>query len=187
MNKLQEYLRKEFQFTDQQIADISECFTLKSFKKKEFFLKQGQHCKSIAFIENGSFLYYQNLDGEEKVCDFAFETDWITQYKSLLNNTPSDTNIMALSAAQIYIMNMDKMRTISSSIPKVQLMRSTMAEQYFTKSNQRATNLATLDAKGRYEALLKDIPTIHQRVPQYYIASYLGIKPQSLSRIRAER
>ena len=140
-----------------------------------------------AYVEEGSFLYYQLIEGEEKVCDFAFEADWITQYKSLLGKIPSEISIRALEDARVLCLNMDDMAALSEELPTVNLIRSTLAEQYFTKSTQRAANLTNLDAKGRYQALLQEMPMIHQRVPQYYIASYLGIKPQSLSRIRAEK
>lgn len=127
------------------------------------------------------------MNGEESVCDFAFENDWVTQYKSLLSNIPSEIGIRALEDAQVFYLDIAKMDTLSQEMPTVNIIRSTLAEQYFTKSTQRATNLTNLDAKARYEVLLDDMPFIHQRVPQYHIASYLGIKPQSLSRIRADK
>jgi len=186
MTKLETYLKAHFKFSEAEIAKILDCFTQEVIPKKDFFLKEGQHCKRIGFIEKGTFIYFQLLDGEEKVCDFAFEDDWITQYESLLKQTPSEMNIQSLDYSQVLMMDMEKMDVLSEEMPGVNKIRSTMAEQYFTKSNQRATNLTTLDAKGRYVALLEEMPDIHQRVPQYNIASYLGIKPQSLSRIRAE-
>ncbi len=96
-------------------------------------------------------------------------------------------SIKSLEDSELILMNLDKITALSIELPKINLMRSSLVEQYFTKSTQRATNLTNLDAKDRYKALLKEIPTIHERVPQYYIASYLGIKPQSLSRVRAKK
>jgi len=187
MNNLTTYISSKFNFSDAETQSIVHCFTPNTIIKKDYFLKEGQYCKSIAFVEKGSFIYFQNIDGEEKICDFAFENDWISQYKSLLGNLPSDITIQSMENSEIWLMDMEKMETLSNEMPKVNLIRSTMAEQYFTKSTQRATNLTTLDAKSRYIALLEEIPFIHQRVPQYHIASYLGIKPQSLSRIRSEK
>ncbi len=187
MINLRKYLSTTFEFSLSEIEQIATCFAIKKLKKKDFFLKSGQYCQSVAFVEKGSFIYYQNIEGEEKICDFAFEDDWVTYYKSLLGKIPADINIKALEDAEIYLLNFEKIRELSNDIPKVLQMRSMMAEQYFTKSAQRAANLTTLDAKGRYEALLDEMPHIHQRVPQYHIASYLGIKPQSLSRIRAQK
>ncbi len=187
MKNLFPYIKTSFDFSQAETDQIISCFELMEVKKKDFFLKSGQFCKHVAFVEKGSFIYFQNIDGEEKICDFAFENDWVTYYKSLLGNIPADINIRALEDSEIYLLDMAKMKELSTTLPKVLTMRSTMAEQYFTKSAQRATDLTTLDAKGRYNALLEEIPFIHNRVPQYYIASYLGIKPQSLSRIRAQK
>ena len=96
-------------------------------------------------------------------------------------------SIKSLEDSELILMNLDKITALSIELPKINLMRSSLAEQYFTKSTQRATNLTNLDATDRYKALLKENPMIHERVPQYYIASYLGIKPQSLSRVRAKK
>ena len=187
MKIFESYIRTNFKFSDLETEKIIDCFTMKSIGKKDYFLRAGQYCKHVGFVEKGSFFYFEIVDGEEKVCDFAFENDWLTQYKSLLGNIPSDISIKALEDAEVLYMDMDKMNALSEEMPRVNLLRSTLAEQYFTKSTQRASNLTNLDAKGRYQALLEEMPSIHQRVPQYHIASYLGIKPQSLSRIRAEK
>lgn len=187
MHKLNKYIQLNFNFTQSETELIMECFAPKSLLKNEFFLKEGQYCKSVGFVENGCFVYFQNIDGEEKVCDFSFENDWITHYKSLLGNTPTEINIKSVQNSEIWIMDIKKIEILSHTLPKVNTIRAFMAEKYLTKSTQRASNLTNLAAKGRYNALLKEIPNIHQWVPQYYIASYLGIKPQSLSRIRAEK
>ena len=148
---------------------------------------EGQYCKEVGFVEEGVFIYYQIIDGDEKICDFAFENDWVTHYKSLLGGLPSELNIKALEKSKVLLLDMDKMEELGNKNPRVLTIRTSLAEEYFTKSTERASNLTNLDAKGRYEALLEEIPSIHQRVAQYHIASYLGIKPQSLSRIRAEK
>lgn len=185
MKNLTSYLTLNFSFSPSEMEQLLGCFTLGSLKKNEYYLKEGQYCKSVGFVEKGNFIYYEIVNGEEKICDFAFENDWVTHYKSLLGNLPSEISIKALENAELYILNLYKIELLSETLPKVNTIRTTLAEEYFTKSTQRATNLTNLDAKARYQALLKEIPFIHQRVPQYYIASYLGIKPQSLSRIRA--
>ncbi len=185
MNNLVAYLTSNFHFTPTEVASILTCFSSKTYQKNDFFLKEGQYCKNVIFVEKGVFMYYHQVDGDEKVCDFAFENDWVTYYKSLLGQLPSDMNIRALTAATVWLLDIQKMESLSKELPKVGTIRTSLAEAYFTKSTQRVTHLNHLDAKARYEILLRDMPSIHQRVPQYYIASYLGIKPQSLSRIRA--
>jgi len=185
MRNFQKFLQDNFTFSESEIADITACFSPKSLNKKEYFLREGEYCKNVAFVEKGAFLYYQIVDGDEKACDFAFEMDWITQYQSLLQGVPSELSIKALEHSDILYMNVEKMEALTARLPKVNMIRATLAEQYFTKSAKRATNLANLKAEDRYRILIEESPEIHQRVPQYHIASFLGIKPQSLSRIRA--
>ncbi len=187
MNKLKPYLQSNFSFSENEIEKMASCFVSKSLKKKEYFLRAGHYCKNVAFIEKGCFIYYEIIAGEEKVCDFAFENDWITQYNSLLNNTPSQFNICAIENAEILVMDVSKIAALSKSIPKIGMLRTELAENYFIESTKRASQLANLKAEERYETLLNEKPETFQRIPQYHIASYLGIKPQSLSRIRAKK
>lgn len=186
-NNLSTYLESKFRFSTEEIDLIKGCFTEKTIAKKDFFLKDGQVCKTIAFVEKGGFIFSQLVDGEEKICDFAFENNWVAQYKSLISQLPSEISIQASESSVVQVMDMDRMKALTQEMPSVQIIRATLAEEYFTKSTERAGNLINLDAKARYEALLDDLPDIHQRIPQYHIASFLGIKPQSLSRIRAEK
>ena len=185
MERLVEYLKNKFSFTEEEASQMLECFTSKRIHKGEFFLQEGQICKTIGFLDKGSFIYSENMDGDEKVCDFAFEEDWITQYESLLKSTPSDLNIQASENSHVLLMNMEKIDALSPSIPKINVLRASLAEEYFTNSAKRASQLANLQAEERYNILMEERPEINQRIPQYQIASYLGVKPQSLSRIRS--
>ena len=186
MNNFKSYIQSNFTFSEDELGKLLSCFTSKNYNKKDFFLKSGQYCKKVAFIEKGCFIYYEIIDGEEKVCDFAFENDWITQYNSLLNKVPSELNIRAIENAEVLIMDLPKIEELSESLPKIGMLRAKLAEQYFTESAKKASQLANLKAEERYKILLSEKPEALQRIPQYHIASYLGIKAQSLSRIRAK-
>lgn len=186
MEKLESFINSNFKFSKSELEKIFDCFESDSVGKKEYFLKEGQHCENVAFVDSGSFIYYEMIDGEEKIVDFAFENEWITDYKSLEDNVVSKKNIQSLEHARILVMDGDKMDLLSKEIPKVKEFRIALAEQYFTRSDQRKSNKTNLDVKDRYEALLKETPEIVQRIPQDYIASYLGIQTQALSRIRAQ-
>ena len=185
MELLKAYLNEHFQFSLEETEQIMECFNERSISKNDFFLKQGECCASVAFVAKGSFIYSQIIDGEEKVCDIALERDWITQYKSLLSNQPSDLFIKAVEESVIYWFSVKDMEKLVESMPKAGVIRTRLGEQYFIESAERAFNLANLKGEERYHLLLKQKPEIFQKVPQYYIASYLGVKPQSLSRIRS--
>lgn len=187
MENLSHYLDKNHSFQIEEVDTILSYFKRKEIEKGEYFLRINQYCHSVAFVETGCFYYYFLKDGEEKVCDFAFESDWMTQYKSLLNSIPSEIGIKALENSVIHYLSIENMQKLLIELPKANVIRSSLAEQYFTATSEHANNLANLKAEERYKLLLEKKPYIHQKVPQYHIASYLGIKPQSLSRIRAKK
>jgi CRP-like cAMP-binding protein len=185
MASLAQFLRDNFSFSSEDIETLLTYFEKKELKAGEYFLNEGDHCKGVAFVETGTIIYYQNIEGEEKVCDFAFDGDWLAHYKSMLGNVPSEINIKAIDDTSILYISLTQMGAMTEALPKASIIRSVMAEKYFAESVERASGLANLKAEERYHNLLNQKPWIHNRVPQYYIASYLGIKPQSLSRIRA--
>ena len=185
MHEFRKYISKKFEFTSSEIEAIVTCFEIRKLKKQEYFLTEGQFCKSIAFVEEGGFLYYQNIEGDEKACDFTFENDWITPFESLQNNTPSPVNIRALENAKILVLNMQKLEKLSEGLPKVLTIKTILTDAYFADVKKREVSLASLKVEELYQQLIVDFPDIHKRVQQYHIASYLGIKPQALSKIRS--
>lgn len=187
MDLLSKYLSTKFEFNEEEIALMLQYFSETKLKKGEFFLQEGEYCKKIAFIANGAMAYIKNVNGDEKVCGFYFENDWISQYKSMLQNVPSELEIKALEKTSLLEISLEKMQQLIESFPKANILRTQLAEEYFVNSTQRASDLADLEAEEHYHKLRKERPELIKRVPQYHLASYLGIKPQSLSRIRAKK
>ncbi|MEL6252468.1 MAG: Crp/Fnr family transcriptional regulator [Bacteroidota bacterium] len=184
---LETYLQDHFKLSKEDVDQIAQFFIRTELKKGGYFLQAGQVCRKVAYLEKGAIFYYEEIEGEVKVCDFAFEGDWLTQYKSMLGKIPSLLSIRTLEDSIVYELALEKMEALIKAIPGAGIIRSTLAEKYFTESADRAASLANLKAEERYHKLLEEKPQIMNRVPQYYVASYLGIKPQSLSRIRAAR
>lgn len=156
------------------------------FNKGDFFLEEGQISNHIAFVEKGLAMYYKIVDGTEIPFDFAVENQWLAYLKSFTNRTPSDMNIKVLEETTLFTLEAGKMHDLMLQYPKLLALRSYTVEQSLADVAQHGANLATLDAKQRYYQLMKEKPYLISRVPQYYVAAYLGIKPQSLSRIRKE-
>ncbi len=152
--------------------------------KGEYFLKAGQVSKYIGYIESGLVLYYKLNDGSEIPCDFAIENEWITYLKSFISGTESDMYIRALEDTQVLALSSASIGELFQAQPKFMGLRNYYTDLAFMKSNSHALNLASLSAKERYDIFMKENPELIKRVPQYYIAAYLGIKPQSLSRLR---
>ncbi|MCP4438151.1 MAG: Crp/Fnr family transcriptional regulator [Aureispira sp.] len=187
MYELDHYLEKNFPFNSTSITVVKECFSSKDLKKGDYFLREGEYCKKIAYVEQGAFVYFEYIDVEEKVCDFAFEGDWITHYKGLTQGLPSTVNIRALEPAKIQWIEIENMTACEQEAPELRTLRLQLVEQYFMQAMDRASSLANFNAEKRYEKMLAERPELFNRVPQYHIASYLGLKPQSLSRIRAKK
>ena len=179
INQVEIYADDEFDFFVSSLEVVH-------LTKGDYFLKEGQISNHIAFVEKGLAMYYKILDGVEIPFDFAIENQWLAYLKSFTNRIPSDMNIRALEDTILFTLEAGKMQELMTMYPKFFALRSYNVEKSLVDVAQHSANLATLDAKQRYYQLMKDKPYLIHRVPQYYVAAYLGIKPQSLSRIRKE-
>lgn len=186
MEELLKKLQQEFKFKEETITDIFNHFEKLELKKGDFLLKEGQVCHYNYCIVKGLVMYYQLHDGNIVPCDFASEGNWITYLKSFSTGNPSDMFIVTLEASEIYRISKTSLGTISDKYPKIFQIQNHYTQESFMQNTEHAANLAKLSAKERYLHLQKAHSDWIQRVPQYYIASYLGIKPQSLSRIKKE-
>lgn len=180
------YLKERFDFTEGEVETVLHYAHPIVLQKGDYFLKEGEVCKSVAFLSSGTIIYYQNREGEEKVSDFAFENDWISQLESLTNITPSKINIKAIENARLWVISKENLEELKKKVFKINTLQAHLSEALFIKATNRISNFAHLTAKERYNEEIKANPKLTQRIPQYYLASYLGIKPQSLSRIRSE-
>lgn len=158
--------------------------TLKKFKKKELILKEGQICKHAYFINEGCLRYYYNVDGKENTAQFFFENGWYTDFDSFLTGNPTKQNIETLEKTEILLLSAKDLQQLYIDIPKFERFGRLIAENAFLGIRQRSEMLENLTAEQRYLLLLKERPKVVARIPQHYIASYLGVKPPSLSRIR---
>ncbi|MFC4871679.1 Crp/Fnr family transcriptional regulator [Negadavirga shengliensis] len=164
---------------------IIKYFEPKYLDKDEYFIKSGQICRNLAYIEKGIVLYYKIGDtGQEVVCDFAKEADWITQYESFIHHSISPISIKTIEETELQVISFEGLRKLYMEVPAFEIYTRKLIEKYFIASMSRNNELQVLRAEERYAKFAKENPEFIQRVPQYHIASYLGIAPQSLSRIR---
>ena len=158
--------------------------TVKVLNKKELLFRSGQNCRNIYFINKGCIRYYYLVDGEEKTAQFFFENGWYTDYDSFLSGDPSENFVDAIEDTELLCIEKSNLEKLYSTIPKFERFGRIVAENAYLGIRYRTKTLTNLTAEERYLKLIKERPKIFDRVPQYYIASYLNIKPQSLSRIR---
>jgi len=173
--------------TGEELSTFCSAFGYKSVRKNEFFLKEGQVCDFIGLLTSGVVIYIKTLEnGDEVTIHFAFEGDWVNNNLSRLSNSPSTINIKAIEDSEILVITQSDITELYLKIPKIERLGRILTEQSFIKFVEQTIDFQTLTAKERYENLLKNHPSIFQKVQLYHIANYLGIAPKSLSRIRKE-
>ncbi len=157
---------------------------IKSLKRKELILRQGQVCKHSYFINSGCLRYFYNVEGVEVTGQFFFENGWYADFGSYLSGKPSDQNIEALEKTELLMLSKVDMDKLFVEIPKFEKFGRLVAENAFLGMRQYTEMLTKQTPEEHYLNLIRDRPKVIERIPQHYIASYLGIKAPSLSRIR---
>lgn len=154
-------------------------------KKKDFLLQQGQICSFIGFVETGVLRSYIEKEGEDYISDFYFEGSFTTSYRSFLTREASVGGIQVLEDSVIYCLSKSNYDQLLQDSNEWYKLGKCIADTLFIKKCRKETSLLMDNALGRYKLLLQTYPHIEQHVSQYHIASYLGIKPESLSRLKS--
>lgn len=180
LEKIQSYI--EIKGEDRRF--IQSAFKLRRYAKGEHFLLAGDVCREAAFVERGVFRFYINLKGEEATYYFSAENEFICDYPSFLPQTPSGINIQALEAAEIYAISHHDLQDFYRKVHFGERFGRLVAEEIFVDSIKQLYSFYQDKPEKRYQNFVNRFPHLANRLPQYHIASYVGIKPQSLSRIR---
>jgi CRP-like cAMP-binding protein len=187
VNKLRTEIKKIADFSDDEIDQFFGYLEEDLIPKGQHFLKFGQVSHYVAYITSGLAMHYQLSDGVEIPIDFTVEGEWMAYLKSFTGGIPSEMAIKALEDTRILKLSATKMQQLFSWQPKFIAMKYFYTEISFMNYAQHSADLAMLDGKDRYDKLIREKPDLINRVPQYYIAAFLGIKPQSLSRLRKNK
>jgi CRP/FNR family transcriptional regulator, anaerobic regulatory protein len=157
---------------------------IKKYAKKEFILEEGEICDKIFFINYGCAIDFFNIDGEEKIVEFFFENRWFTDYNSFLTGQPTIENLQAIESSEVVHFKKNDLENLYITNPVFEKVGRIMAENAFMNLMRLTSMRTNQDPEERYINLLDQRPELMKRIPQHYLASYLGIQPQSLSRIR---
>ena len=172
--------------SEKEIESIESVFVHKKFRKRQYFLQEGEVCKHTAFIVKGAMRQYTVDDkGEEHIARLSIENWWASDRESLMKQIPSIYFIDAWEDTEALLVTKNALTDLIDRIPALsQWIRSLDAN--FAIASQRRLNAAiSLSAEERYHDLEKNYPEFLQRFPQHIIASYLGINRETLSRIRS--
>ena len=157
------------------------------FTRKSIILKEGQVSQRIYFVKKGFLRAFYSKGGNEYSSWFMGSGEIIVSVYSFFSRKPSFENIEVLEDCILQSINWNQLQTLYKHYPEFNLTGRIITEQYYIRSEERAINLQTMTAKQRYETLLKDHPGILQKASLGQIASFLSIKQETLSRIRAQR
>ncbi len=184
---LQAYLEREIKLTEDDIALIRSVFLPRSFKKGEFFLREGEVTKYGAFVAKG-FLRSYVIDnkGKEHIIQFAPENWWIGGRGPESPASPSPVFIDAIEDSETLLIDVKGHRMMMERVAGYAAGFRAGIERRSAAKDKRIVHSLTASAEERYSDFLATYPTIAQRVPQHMLASYLGITPETLSRIRAK-
>lgn len=181
---LQVFMLQMVKLDDAAWNDMQQRLAVRTYKKKQLFIAEGKVCREIAFICKGSFRYYKTIDGIEMSTFFSFEHNWVSAYTSFLRKEGSFVSIEAMEDAEVLSLGYDDLQYLYQHYIIFERFGRLMAEYLVTCLDECMYSLLLKTPEERYLKTLTDNNIYFERVPQHYIASYLGIAPESLSRIR---
>lgn len=173
--------------TDSVWHDLERRLMVQSLNKGDVLLRSGEVCRYVTFINKGLLRYYFQADGREICTGFLAENSYISEYASFLTRQPATANIDALENCELVHLAYDDMLWMYRHHPMMETFGRRIAENLFIEVSHHNSRLLINSPEERYDWLLENRPFIIQRVPQYMIASLLGITPEHLSRIRRKK
>lgn len=184
---LRSHIEKRVHLEDEEFSECSKYFTYKKLKKKQFFLHEGEVCRYIGFVVSGCLRVY-TIDHltNEHIIQFGVEDWWVSDMNSYLSGEPSAYNIDALHECELLTLDKNNRENMLVAVPKMERFFRLLLEANYIATHSRLNDALSTTAEERYLKFIKNYPNLYEKIPQHYIASYLGIKPQSLSRIRKE-
>jgi CRP-like cAMP-binding protein len=178
-------LNEKLTFTQEEQELIKTYLTPKKIRKKQYLLQEGDVCKIIAFVEKGALRAYSiGEKGAEHIIQFALEGWTISDLYSFMTGEPATYNIDALEDSELVLISKSAQEELLKRVPKYEsYMRMQLTGAYLAMQ-KRLTSIISLPLEARYNNFISIYPNIVQRVPQHMIASYMGLTPETLSRVR---
>jgi CRP-like cAMP-binding protein len=183
-NLLHNFISKYISLTEEEMNAINSLDLFRSVKKGTILLKEGQKSIDSYFVLKGCIRTFYIINGEEKTTAFYTEMEGLTP-PSVITNKPSEYIISCIEDTILAVSNAEMTIEINTKFPKFDIMCRVLSEELLAKQQINFDEFKTSSPEQRYQNLVEKRPDLIQRVPQHQLASYLGIKPQSLSRLRS--
>jgi CRP-like cAMP-binding protein len=180
-------ISKHIQLTQEETDYFTSVLQIKRLRKKQYLIQEGVVSRYESFVNKGCLRsYYIDEKGQEHIAQFAIEGWWIGDMYSFLTSTPARLNVDALEDSELLCIDKPSLEELYLQIPKFERFFRIILQNAFIAHQQRIIANMSKSAEERYLDFIKRYPHLEQRVPQHQVASYLGITPESLSRIRKQ-
>jgi len=185
MNELVSFINGISPLSEETMSLMYSSLVYSELDKGDYFIREGIYAKEIAFLESGIVrAYYVNGQGKEYNKTFFSAPAIIGSYASLISKEKNELPQQALTSCKIWRMDFEVVEQASKTSLELERLRRRIAELFFLGNEKKQLEMALLDAKERYIIFKQEHPGFEESIPQYHIASYLGISPTQLSRIR---
>jgi CRP-like cAMP-binding protein len=185
MDPLHQLFVEKMKLSHEHFDEFMQVSKTVPLRKKDYLIKENTICSFMGFVETGVLRSILMKDGDEYTSDFFFPGSFVCVYTSFLSQSPAMVSIQAISPATIRCISHSKFNERLAASSEWYKLGKYIADSFFFKKCKRETSLLQDSATERFKFLLETFPGIEQSVSQRHIASYLGIKPESLSRIKA--
>ncbi|MCB0488474.1 MAG: Crp/Fnr family transcriptional regulator [Cyclobacteriaceae bacterium] len=181
------YINRFVDLTEEEKGILASQVTVRKYLKNQFIVQQGDVCRFENFVLSGcARTFHVDKEGQEHIVMFAIENWWISDLGSYLSQTPAFYNVQCLEATEVVQFPFENLEQLYEKIPKLERFFRIIIQKAFVASERRIVRNYSLSAKERYLEFRKQYPAIEQRVPQYMIASYLGMTKEFLSKVRSQ-
>ncbi|MGB3588162.1 MAG: Crp/Fnr family transcriptional regulator [Tunicatimonas sp.] len=184
MDALRAALEKIVSLSDDEWSTFQSLLKKEIIPKNSFLLQPIEICRATYYINQGLIRLYYVKDGEDKIRQFFFERSFFTDITSFLTQQPTKLYLQAIEDTELTTIPRDKLNQLYSSSPKFERMGRMIAEYTALGIANRMDSLFLYSPEERYLNLIRNRPRVSQRIPQYMVASYLGVTPEGLSRIK---
>lgn len=184
---LLDYIGKHVSLTSEEEKALLSKVKTRKFLRGQYVVQQGDICKYENFVLAGCLkTFYVDQEGQEHIVMFAIENWWTSDLGSFISQQPADFNVQCLENSEVIQVSFEDLESLYLEIPKLERFFRIIIQKGFAASLKRIVNNFSLPAKERYLRFREQYPQIEQRVPQYLIASYLGMTKEFLSKIRSQ-
>jgi len=186
--QLKSIISQIINLTDDAWNNLQKLFSYQSLKKKDYFVQEGHKTNKLAFVGKGVLrAFYRTKDGAEYNKTFFVDNSFAISYAAVLQKSNSYLNFQALTDCELLVCNYYEFANLFDKYPDVERLTRIVTElEWVIKKEQREIRLVLTDAEERYKYFQQEYPGLENLIPQYHIASHLGITPIQLSRIRAK-